>query len=160
MQSERKVTKYLKTKDLNDYKQLQKELNTMMKQKFGKESAFKEVLDIALASIKLNINTMPAITTLLKLLEEEPKSINQEIKSDMVEYYCVKLRAILAKSTQDEFKTPRTKTKSSVKMSAAKQSLRRQDTDEETESEEDLDDDFNIVSKRLMMRSAQDQIKK
>jgi hypothetical protein len=68
----------------------------------------------------------------------------------MVEYYCMKLRAIPAKSTQDE-------TKSSVKMSAAKQSLRRQDTDEETESEEELDDDFDIVSKRLMMRSAQDQ---
>ncbi len=75
--------------------------------------------------IKLNINTMPSITALLKLLEEEPKSINQEIKSDMEEYYCMKSRAILAKSSQDEFKTPRTKTKSSVKMSAAKQSLRR-----------------------------------
>jgi hypothetical protein len=87
------------------------------------------VLDIALALIKvqiikLNINTMPAITTLLKLLEEEPKSINQEIKSDMVKYCCMQLRDILAKSTQDEFKTPKTKTKSSVKMSAVSEETR------------------------------------
>jgi hypothetical protein len=32
-------------------------------------------------------------------------------------------------------------------------SLRKQGTDEETESEEVLDDDFDIVSKRLMMKS-------
>ncbi len=64
------------------------------------------MLDVALALIKVNINTMPSITILLKLLEEEPKSIDQDIKSDMVEYYCMKLRAILAKSTQDEFNTP------------------------------------------------------
>jgi hypothetical protein len=31
--------------------------------------------------------------------------------------------------------------------------VRKQDTDEETESEEELDDDFDIVSKRLMMKS-------
>jgi hypothetical protein len=41
-------------------------------------------------------------------------------------------------------------------MSAVKQSPRRQDTNKETESEEELDDDFDIVSKRLMMRSTPD----
>ncbi len=38
MLSEKKVTKYLKAKDLDDSdkKQLQKELNTMIKQRFGR----------------------------------------------------------------------------------------------------------------------------
>jgi hypothetical protein len=56
MQSEKKkLPNISKPKIAMITKQLQKELNNMMKQKFGKESAFKEVLDVALALIKLNI---------------------------------------------------------------------------------------------------------
>ncbi len=57
--------------------------------------------DVTLA---LNI---ASITTLLKFLDEEPKGVNQEIQTDMEGNYCMKLRAISAKSTQVEFKTPR-----------------------------------------------------
>ncbi len=81
--------------------------------------------DVTVALIKLNINTTPSIKTLLQLFEEDPKSINQQIQSKMIEYYCMlQLRAqndtapakiqpdtAPAKSTQIEFKTPRTKTK-------------------------------------------------
>jgi hypothetical protein len=83
------------------------------------------VHDAALALKKLNINTTPSIKTLLQLFEEDPKSINQQIQSKMIEYYCMQqLRAqndtapakvqpdtAPAKSTQVGFKTPRTKTK-------------------------------------------------
>ena len=98
----------------------------MIKHLFGDTSDYKEVHDVAVALIKLGINTMPSINTLLKFLETEPTSINQQIPSDMIEYYCMKLRAASAISTKVEFKTPRTKSKPNVAMSAAKQPQRRQ----------------------------------
>jgi hypothetical protein len=52
MLSEEKVTKYLKAKDLDDKKQLQKGLNTMIKQKNGKESPHTRVYDITTAFIR------------------------------------------------------------------------------------------------------------
>ena len=56
----------------------------MIKYLFGDTSEYKEVHDVAVALINLGINTMPSIDTLLRFLEEEPKSINQQIPSDIV----------------------------------------------------------------------------
>ena len=50
--------------------------------------------------------------------------------------------------------------KPNVAMSAAKQSQRRQDSDGETKSEDELDEDFDIVSKKLMLKGIQDSINK
>ena len=90
MQSEKKATKYLKAKNLGDQKQCQKELNTMIKHLFGDISEYKEVHDVAVALIKLGINTMPPINTQLKFLDEKPNSINQQMPSDMIAYHCMK----------------------------------------------------------------------
>ncbi len=56
MQSElekKETTEYLKAKDLENKKQLQNELNTMIKQEFGKTSKYKEVHNLTAALIKL-----------------------------------------------------------------------------------------------------------
>ncbi len=104
---------------------------------------------------------MPSNKALLKFLDAEQKSIKQEIQLNKEAYYCMKLRFASAKSMLVEFKTTRTKMKSNIKKFAAKQSPRgprRQNINEETESEDELDDDFNIVSKRLMMEGTETQI--
>jgi hypothetical protein len=130
----------------------------MIKYLFGDTSEYKEVYDVAVALIKLGINTMPPINTQLKFLEEKPNSINQQMPSDMIAYHCMKLRAASVRSTQVEFKTPRIKSKPNVAMSAANQSQRLQDSDGETESEEELDEDFDIM--KLMLNGIQYSINK
>jgi hypothetical protein len=53
--SEKKVSKYLKAKDLEGKKQLQHELNTMIKQEFGNKTHTKKVHDVTTALISIGI---------------------------------------------------------------------------------------------------------
>ncbi len=59
MQSERKATKYLKSKDYENRPQLQKELNIMIRQKFS-NSKYKDVYHLATIMIRLGTNAVPA----------------------------------------------------------------------------------------------------
>ena len=71
MQSEKKVTKYLKSKDLDDDLQLQQDVNIMIKQAFGPNSEFGQVTELSYALIKHKIDTMPSSDTLMRFLEDD-----------------------------------------------------------------------------------------
>ena len=71
MQSDKKITKYLKAKDDND--QLRRGLNNLIKQ--GLSDEYQLVTDLAEALIILNIDTMPSEETLLRFRQNEQDSI-------------------------------------------------------------------------------------
>ena len=75
MQSERKAIIYLKSKDKDNISQLQKELNTLIRQEFT-NSKYKEVYDLTTLLIRLGINSVPGKSALLRALEDPQTRLN------------------------------------------------------------------------------------
>ena len=129
MQSEKKVTKYLKSKDLDDDIQQQQDVNIMIKQAFGPNS------ELSYALIKLKIDTMPSTDTLMRFLEDDSIRNICKLPSDVIRCFRKCLHELGQSSEHSEVKTPQTKLKSSAQKGAAK--YKDSDSDGRTESEDD-----------------------
>ena len=153
MQSEKKVTKYLKSKDLDDDLQLQQDVNIMIKQAFGPNSEFGQVTELSYALIKLKIDTMPSTDTLMRFLEDDSIRNICKLPPDVIRCFRKCLHELGQSSEHSDAKTPQTKLKSSAQKGAAK--YKDSDSDGRTESEDD-DMDFEIQLARAMSKSPQD----
>ncbi len=76
MQSEKKLTKYLKSQE--DSNQQCRALNNLIKLGLGRD--YKPVVALAEALIILNLNFIPSAQLLLTLLRRHRDSINSEIE--------------------------------------------------------------------------------
>ena len=76
---ENKATRYLKAKDIEKMPQLQREVNTVIKQEFPNNSPLNEVYQIATAMIRASFNSMPSSNTMLTFLEEERDVIKPKL---------------------------------------------------------------------------------
>eukprot|EP00291_Cryptomonas_curvata_P021451 CAMPEP_0172166326 /NCGR_PEP_ID=MMETSP1050-20130122/8919_1 /TAXON_ID=233186 /ORGANISM="Cryptomonas curvata, Strain CCAP979/52" /LENGTH=1009 /DNA_ID=CAMNT_0012836923 /DNA_START=133 /DNA_END=3159 /DNA_ORIENTATION=+ len=151
MQSEKKATKYLKAKDIENIPQLRKESDTMIKQQFPNNSPLNDVYQIAAALIRAQINTMPSDTTILTFIEEERHLLKTKIPSELLNLARQHLRSKEGGSEQLKMKTPKSKVSESATSKWSKGTDKTED-----DSEEDLAEmDFDLAIKKVMRDTEQ-----
>ena len=154
--SEKKATKYLKAKDIENIPQLQKELNILIKQEFPNNSPKNEVYQIATAMIRAKLNSIPSRDTMLTFLEEERDVIEPKLPSDLYKVIRCRLRRKESGAEQSAVKTPKSKTSQSVRSKWSKDTDKTEDDDDD---EVDLDEaDFDLVVKITKGRERQSQV--
>ena len=147
--SEKKATKYLKAKDIENIPQLQKELNILIKQEFPNNSPKNEVYQIATAMIRAKFNSMPSRDTMLTFLEEERAVIEPKLPPDLYNVIRARLRRKESGAEQSALKTPKSKTSQSVRSKWSKDTDKTEEDDDYDEVDlDEVDFEFSILLSR------------
>ena len=83
LQSEKKATKYLKEKDKDNVPQIQRELDTMIKQEFPANSPLNNVVQLVTLMMQAKIDWVPSEDTTLAWIEEERDDLRNIMPPDL-----------------------------------------------------------------------------